>query len=152
MSRHQQDRLFPLVESFFCEHLRRTPNASRHTVLAYGDALRLFFSFVADARGVNAADLRLDNLTVEHVLGFLEHIESNRHNTTATRNLRLTAIRSFFRHLVRYDPPHAAQYQRVLSLPFRKASSSVATYLEPEEVTLLLSSRGVRPLAAAICS
>jgi integrase/recombinase XerD len=138
MSRRKPDSLLPLVESFFREHLGRTRNASRHTVLAYRDALRLFLCFVADARGGDVADLSLENLTVEQVLDFLDHLESNRRNVIATRNLRLTAIRTFFRYLVRHDPSRGAQYQRILSLPFKKAPSPVVTYLEPEEVRLLL--------------
>lgn len=138
MSRRKPDSLFPLVESFFREHLGRIRNASRHTVLAYGDALRLFFTFVADARGADVADLRLDNLTVDQVLDFLDYLESNRRNAVATRNLRLTAIRTFFRYVVRHDPSRGAEYQRILSLPLKKAPSPVVTYLEPEEVRLLL--------------
>src|SRR5690606_39555378 len=45
-----KDPLFPLVESFFRDYLQRVRGASRHTVLAYRDALRLFFAFVADSR------------------------------------------------------------------------------------------------------
>ncbi len=138
MSHRDPDSIFPLVESFFREHLGRTRNASRHTVLAYRDALRLFFSFLGDTCGADVARLRLEDLTVEQVLGFLDHLESSRRNAVATRNLRLTAIRTFFRYLVRNDPSRGAQYQRVLSLPFKKTASPVATYLEPEEVRVLL--------------
>ena len=62
---------------------------------------------------------------------------SSRHNAMATRNLRLTVIRTFFRHLVRQDPSRGAQYQRVLSLPYKRAPTKVIAYLEPEEVACL---------------
>lgn len=138
MSRRDLDSLFPFVESFFREHLGRTRNASGNTVLAYRDALRLFFSFLGDACGTDVSRLRLEDLTVEQVLGFLDHLESSRRNAVTTRNLRLTAIRTFFRYLVRNDPSRGAQYQRVLSLPFKKAASPIVSYLEPEEVRVLL--------------
>lgn len=138
MTHRHPDSLFPLVESFFRDYLGRVRNASRHSVLAYRDALRLFFSFVADARRRAVADLRLEDLTVQQVLDFLDHLEASRHNAVATRNLRLTVIRTFFRHLVRQDPSRGAQYQRVLSLPYKKAPSPVIAYLEPEEVQLVL--------------
>jgi integrase/recombinase XerD len=132
------DPLFRLVESFFHGHLQGTRGVSRHTVLAYRDGLRLFLQFVADACGRQVADVRLDDLTVEHVVGFLDHLEATRRNGVATRNLRLTTIRTFFRHLIREDPARGAQYQRVLSLPVKRKTIPVVTYLEPEEVKILL--------------
>jgi site-specific recombinase XerC len=39
--------LFALVESFFVEYLPRQRGASRHTVRAYRDALKLLFEFAA---------------------------------------------------------------------------------------------------------
>lgn len=133
-----QDPLFPLVESFFHDYLLRVRGASRHTVLAYRDALRMFFGFIADSSRRPVTSLRVDHMTAEHVLAFLDHLESSRQNLPSTRNLRLTALRSFCRHLLRHDPTRAGQYQRVLSLPSKKAPQPVVTYLEPEEVRVLL--------------
>jgi site-specific recombinase XerD len=143
------DPLFPLVESFFRDHLQRVRGASRHTVLAYRDALRLFFGFVADSSGCPMSSLRVDHVTAEHVLAFLEHLESSRQNLPSTRNLRLTALRSFCRHLLRHDPTRAGQYQRVLSLPAKKTPQAVVTYLEPEEVRVLLRQPDLRKRAEA---
>ena len=67
MSTYDDDRLPTLVESFFREHLQRALGASRHTVLAYRDGLRLFLQFVADSSGRVVADLRTDDLTAERV-------------------------------------------------------------------------------------
>jgi site-specific recombinase XerD len=132
------DSLLRMVESFFRDYLQRVRGASRHTVFAYRDALRLFFAFLADSKKRPVADLRADDLTVDRVLAFLDHLEADRRNTIATRNLRLTTIRSFFRHLIRDDPTRAAQYQRVLSLPLKKTRPPLLTYLEPEEIQILL--------------
>jgi len=130
--------LFRIVELFLREHLMRTRGASRHTVLAYRDALRLFFCHAADTTGRQVAELQLDDLTVERVLAFLHHLEKDRGNCAATRNLRLTALRGFFRTLVRHDPTRSAQYMRVLSLPSKKGRIPKIDYLEPEEVRALL--------------
>jgi site-specific recombinase XerD len=138
MSRQSSNALPRLVESFFREYLERARGASRHTVLAYQDALRLFFSFLADAKRCSVDQLRPDDLQVEAIMAFLTHLEVQRGNTPATRNCRLAAIRGFFRHLARNDPTRAEQYHRVLSLPSKKARSRPASYLEPEEVQPIL--------------
>jgi site-specific recombinase XerD len=126
------------VESFFREHLQRVRGASPHTLRAYRDALRLFFSFLADAERRGVADLRLDDLRAERVLAFLTHLESRRGNGPTTRNCRLAAIRAFFGHLLRHDPTRAEQYHRVLALPSKRTRPRPPTYLEPEEIGVLL--------------
>jgi integrase/recombinase XerD len=130
--------LLPIVESFFRDHLRKMCGASPHTVRAYRDGLRLFFIFVADKKGCAVADLDLDDLHIDAVTQFLAHLESRRANSAASRNYRLTAIRSFFRHLVRNDLSRAGQYERVLALPSKKTRVVPAAYLEPEDVRLIL--------------
>jgi site-specific recombinase XerD len=140
----RSDPLLRLVESFFRDYLQRVRGVSPHTTASYGDTFRLFFIFLGEACGRDVADLGVEHLTVERVLAFLDHLESGRGNSAATRNLRLTAVRSFFRHLVREDPARAGQYQRVLSLPSKKTRAPTTSYLEPEEVRLLLAQPDLR--------
>ena len=48
---------------------------------------------------------------------FLEDLENRRGNGARSRNLRLTAIRSFFRYAALEAPAHAGIIQRVLAIP-----------------------------------
>ncbi len=146
MSRQAPNPLPHLAQSFFHEHLRRACGASPHTVRGYRDTLRLLFIYLADAKGCSVADLQLPDLQVEAVADFLTHLESKRGNQAATRNCRLAAIRSFFKHLLRQDPANAEQYHRVLLLPAKKARSPLATYLEPEDVQVILGKPDRRTL------
>ena len=109
--------LFALVESFFVEYLPRQRGASRHTVRAYRDALKLLFEFAARRRDREITSLELGDLDAETIAGFLDHIEANRANCVATRNCRRAAVRSFFKHLVRNDLAHSLQHTRVLAIP-----------------------------------
>jgi site-specific recombinase XerD len=138
MTRQKNNELLSLVESFFGDHLKGSCGASHHTIRAYRDTLRLFFCFIANYKGCEVANLRLDDLQVENVAAFLTHLEVKRGNTAASRNYRLAAIRSFIKHLVRHDLQRAQQYQRILALPSKKTHTPVATYLEPEDVRLIL--------------
>jgi len=131
--------LFALVESFFIEYLPRQRGASRHTVRAYRDALKLLFEFVAQRSGRQVASLELGNLDADAITGFLDHIEANRSNSAATRNCRRAALRSFFRHLVRNDLAHSLQYTRVLAIPSKKARQRPATYLEVDDVRAIIA-------------
>lgn len=138
MKRKAEDPLLRLVESFFGQHLQRVRGASPHTVLAYRDSLALFFRFLAKKKRRPVSKLSLDDVNVSHVLDFLDHLESVRRNGVTTRNCRLAAIRCFTEHLLRHDPTRAGQYQRVLAVPTKRARAAAVTYLEPEEVEVLL--------------
>jgi site-specific recombinase XerD len=67
-------------------YLRQTRGASAHTVRAYRDALKLFFLFLADHARKPVAGLTLDDVRVNTVLAFLQHIETKRGNSAITRN------------------------------------------------------------------
>ena len=131
--------LFPLVESFFVEYLPRQRGASVHTVRAYRDTLKLLFEFVAQRLGRGVAALELSNLDADAVASFLDHVESARENSAATRNCRRAAIRSFFKHVVRNDLAHSQQYTRVLAIPSKKARQRPATYLEADDVRAIIA-------------
>jgi site-specific recombinase XerD len=136
--------LLRLVESFFRDYLAKMRGASPHTVKAYRDALRLFFVFIAERRKCAVAALQLEHLRVDAVSAFLDHLEAERANTAASRNYRLAALRSFFKHLVRHDLPHAEQYQHVLALESKKTRITPAVYLEAEDVRLILKQPDLR--------
>ncbi len=142
----KSDKLLSLVESFFRDHLEHSCGASAHTVRAYRDALKLFFCFLADINKCAIADLSLEDLQVGAVSRFPNYLEEERSNSAASRNYRLAAIRSFFKHLLRHDLAHANQYQQVLALPSKRRHIPAANYLEPEDVRLILKQPDRRTL------
>jgi len=137
--RRQSKDLLALVESYFQEHLRRVRGASDHTIRTYGDALRLFFVFLASHVGRPVVALRLDDIRAAAVLAFLDHIESKRGNAATTRNCRLAAIRSFVDHLLRHDVTRSEQYGRILAIPTKRARQRLVSYLEPEEARAVIA-------------
>ncbi|HUC14976.1 MAG TPA: site-specific integrase, partial [Acidimicrobiales bacterium] len=107
----------PTLESFFTDRLAKQRYASPRTVASYRDALKLLLVFVHDRTGTPPARLDWAVLDIEMISAFLEHLETARHNSAWTRNLRLTAIRSLFSYAALRHPEHAALIQRVLAMP-----------------------------------
>jgi hypothetical protein len=73
------------------------------------------------------------------VLDFLADLETNRGNTTRTRNVRLAAIQTFFRHVAGREPALAACCSPVLASPAKKALHPVLGYLDEQELGHLLA-------------
>lgn len=146
MSRAGSKALFALVESFFTSYLPRQRGASPHTTRAYRDTLKLLFEFTAQHRGREVAALELDDLDADLIARFLDHLETERSNSAATRNCRRAALRSFFKHLLRNDLDHALRYTQVLALPSKRSRQRSATYLEAADVRAIIAApdRGSR--------
>jgi integrase/recombinase XerD len=138
MSRSQSPSLFAHVQSYFTEYLPRQRGASAHTIRAYRDALTLLFKFVSGQNHRDVTSLQLADLDANVVMRFLNHIEAERSNSTATRNCRRAAIRGFFKHLLRNDLTHSQQYIRVLAIPAKKARHRQSTYLEADDARLII--------------
>src|SRR5262249_20869120 len=72
-------------------------------------------------------------------LAFLVHVEARRNNQFSTRNVRLGAIRSFFRFVGAHYPEHLALAQRILSAPLKRTALREIQHLELSEVQAILA-------------
>lgn len=70
---------------------------------------------------------------------FLDDLETQRGIKARSRNLRLTAIRSFFRHAAYEEPALASQIERVLAIPAKRYSRTLIQFLERSEIDALLA-------------
>ena len=82
--------------------------------------------------------MMLEQLDATLISTFLEHLELTRGNSAETRNIRLAAIRSFFRFLQHREPGAVEQVRRVLAIPFKKTDTRLVSYLVQEEMQALL--------------
>ena len=126
------------VHSFFHDYLARQRDLSPNTVLSYRDTLKLFLQFAATQLARPVVDLSLDMLDVDLVLLFLDHLEEQRKNSAATRNVRLAALHTFFRHVGGQDPLYLDQCRRIVDIPLKRVATPAVDYLEREELEAVL--------------
>jgi site-specific recombinase XerD len=127
------------LQSFFTDYLPRQKAMSPHTLSSYRDSLKLLLQFVA-GKNSDPSQLVVERLTVEQVTAFLLHLETERHNSARTRNVRLSAVHTFFRYLGAHHPQHLALAQRLLSIPFKRTGSREIHHLECAEIQAVLRS------------
>jgi len=126
------------MEAFLREHLARHRGASQHTCESYAYSFQSLFEFAAQKLKVAPSALMLEQLDATLICNFLGHLETTRGNSAETRNIRLAAIRSFFRFLQHREPAAIEQVRRVLAIPFKKADTRLVPYLVKEELQALL--------------
>jgi hypothetical protein len=73
--------------------------------------------FLRDSTGKEPARLRIGDLDAPAILSFLNHVEQQRNNQIQSRNVRLAAIRSFFRLVALQDPASIQFVTSVLAIP-----------------------------------
>ena len=117
------------LQDFFLAYLPHQRALSPHTQQSYRDSLKLLLLHAAGSSG-DPCRLELTALTPQRVLSFLDHLEATRHNGAATRNVRLSAVHSFFRFVGGRYPEHLALAQRILSIPFKRTSHREIHYLD----------------------
>ena len=135
---HKTD-LGPLVETFFCKRLISQRRASPHTIASYRDTFRLLLAFAQKRLNRPPSQLELKDISPSLVSDFLDHLEATRGNRARTRNLRLTAVRSFFRFAALEAPDHGGLIQRVLAIPNKRCQRPLIGFLTRPEIEALLA-------------
>ncbi len=131
---------FPtLLERFFLQRLIRQRQVSPHTVSSYRDTFRLLLQFAKQRLQKPPSQLSFEEVDAPLITAFLDDLETKRRITVRSRNLRLTAIRSFFHYAAYEEPAHAAQIQRVLAIPGKRHSKALVHFLDRPETEALLA-------------
>ncbi len=131
--------LAPLLERFFTQRLMQQRQASPHTISSYRDTFRLLLKFTQQRLHTPPSRLKLEEIDAPLVVAFLDHLEKHRGRRVRSRNVRLTAIHSFFRSAAFEAPTHAAQIQRVLAIPSKHFTRTQVHFLTRPEVQALLA-------------
>jgi site-specific recombinase XerD len=131
--------LAPLLERFFMQRLMQERRVSSHTISSYRDTFRLFLKFTQQRLHKPPSALLFEEIDAPLIRSFLDDLEKHRGLSVRSRNLRLTAIHSFFRYIAFELPTHSAQIQRVLAIPSKRFTRTLVRYLTRSEVDALLA-------------
>ena len=139
--------LAPNLSRFLNEHLLRDQRVSPHTIASYSLTFEYFIAFAAKNLKTRPARMRIDQLTVPLILNFLDHLEKERDNSIRTRNLRLVAIKSFFRYLEFRVPACLELAQQVHAIPAKRFDRGIVKSLDMEEVQAILDAPDSRTMS-----
>jgi len=129
-----------LLESFFTDYLIQQRQASPHTLASYRDTFCLLLRYIQERLKKSPSTLDLDDLDAPLIGSFLGYLEKERHNSARSRNQRLAAIHSFFRHVALKRPEYGALIQRVLAIPSKRYDRALLDFLTRTESVAILAS------------
>jgi site-specific recombinase XerD len=131
--------LAPLLQRFFTQRLMQQRQVSPHTISSYRDCFRQFLKFVQQRLHKPPSRLSFEEIDAPLIVAFLDQLEKRQGVSVRSRNLRLTAIHSFFQYAAYEAPAHSAQIQRVLAIPSKRFTRTLVQFLTRPEVDAMLA-------------
>jgi site-specific recombinase XerD len=128
-----------LIE-FFSQYLPRIKGVSKRTLENYRTTFTLFIPFVSQYFSIKIQSLRIDHLTPEVILAFLNYLENQRKNIARTRNLRLAAIKSFSKMIRLLYPEQRDLIEKILKIPEKKIQQKLIGFMYPDEILKVFKS------------
>jgi len=127
-------KLSPCIRQFFDQYLPHIKGVSEHTVQAYRDAFRLFMPFAAKFYNIKIRSLRVEHLSSELIIAFLEDLQRKRKNLVKTRNQRLAALKSFAK-MVRFKYPEQKEVaETILNIPQKRTQKPLIGFVYQDEI------------------
>lgn len=127
------------LQAFFTDYVHTQRNLTANTIASYRDTWRLLIKHICATTTTTADQIRLADIDRDTVTGFLDHLTTERANSTPTRNIRLAAIRVLLAHALPDHPEDAETIRRVLTIPPARTTKRPISYLNPEESQALLA-------------
>lgn len=130
--------LAPILQEYFTAYLVTQRAVSSAAIRAYRDTWRLFLAFLSEQAKVPAHKLETSQIGPAQVIAFLDHLEHDRGNGTATRNSRLAAIKTLMACQATRAPEMLDTIARIHAIPVRKNPKPQVTFLTFSETQALL--------------
>ncbi|MBC8392751.1 MAG: tyrosine-type recombinase/integrase [Deltaproteobacteria bacterium] len=127
-------KLSPIIHQFFDQYLPSIRGVSGQTVKAYRDAFRLFLPLAASFYNIKVKSLRVEHISTELVIAFLEDLQSERKNTVKTRNHRLAALKSFAKMIRFMHPDQQGAINAILNIPQKREQKGLIGFLYQDEM------------------
>jgi integrase/recombinase XerD len=132
------------IHQFFDHYLPNIRGMSPQTIQTYRDTFKLFLPFAAKYYGIKIRSLRVEHLTVELIIAFLDELQNRRNNLPKTRNLRLATLRSFAVMIRLLYPQQRQVAERIIHIPQKRTRKSLIGFLYPEEILKVFKSVDLR--------
>jgi len=126
------------LSDFLSKYLPAERGMSPNTISSYKFTFILLIHFMEEQKNIKVDKVQLKDFTKDCIEGFIGWLQSERHCSDSTSNVRLAALHSFFHYLQYENPEHLNEWQRILSIKSKKTRKETINYLSVEGIKLLL--------------
>lgn len=126
------------LKQFLAEYLTQQRGCSLHTVWSYRDTLCCLLRHLQETHGISPNSIKATDLSADNIMAFLNYLQKSRKNSDETRNLRLSAIRTFGKYLRWKEPTLTSDLDGLLSIPTKRTTHQVLGFLSRDEMEAIL--------------
>ena len=126
------------LTKFLVEYMPGIKGSSPMTIDSYRYGFIKYLDFMQKSKSTTADRIAISDLTYDNVRDFLEWLQDELGNSVSTRNQRQAALNSFVRYLMYEYPDYLNEYQKILSIPFKKHTKPEISFLKSAGVKLLM--------------
>jgi site-specific recombinase XerD len=137
-------KLAPLTHQFFHDYLPNIRGMSCHTIRSYRDTFKLFLPFAAEYYSIKMSSLRLEHISSELIIAFLDELQTQRKNLPKTRNLRLATLKSFAKMVRLMYPQQRQLTERIINIPQKRFQKPLIGFLYQEEIMKIFEAVDLR--------
>lgn len=127
-----------LVQEFFTVYMVQQRALSPRTVASYRDTFVLLLRFAHKQLGKAPSSIEMTDINARFLVGFLDHLEDDRHNSARSRNIRLAAVRSFLKFAERQDLDHLSVIEHALAVPMKRFDRKMVGFLSTEQMLAVI--------------
>lgn len=129
------------LREYFTVYLPKQRNVSPNTIKSSKQTWNVFLRYLVDVRGIELKNVTMDTIDAAAVTGFLDHMENEKKWKPATRNQRLSMIRSFFTYAACIEPSDYIYAAALESIPLKKDvnKSFVLDYMSESAIKEILN-------------
>jgi site-specific recombinase XerD len=137
-------KLSKCIHYFFNHYLPHIKGVSPHTIKAYRDTFKVFLPFAANHFGIKVKSLRVEHLSSQLILSFLDDLQKERKNLVRTRNHRLAGLKSFARMITFMYPDHREIAEAILNIPQKRSQKRLIGFLYHDEMLRIFNTVDLR--------
>lgn len=127
------------LNRFLIDYLPNKRGSSSKTIDSYRYSFIFLIEYFEQSYRIGPDKLELSDITYEKIARYLDWLQEEKQVSVSTRNQRQAAINSFVRFLMYERPEYLNEYQRILTIPAKKAPQKEISYLKTDGVTALMA-------------
>jgi len=128
------------LTGYLSSYLPDVKGLSTNTIASRRDTFTMLFHYLNDVKGINPSKAKITSLNVKTVSDFLYWLENIKGNSISSRNIRLSAIKAFFKYIQSQTPDYIYQCQQIAAIPPKKYPDRGIEYLTTDGIKAILDS------------
>ena len=139
MGRVKDAQLFLMIKNFFLAYLPIQRKVSEHTLTTYRTVLNQFLEYVAKAKKISIMSVTLEMINKDSVNAYLDFLTEERKLSSATRNNRLAALKTFINYAAACRPEYISLSGELSAIKLHKEDTfAKVEYMSERAVEILL--------------